>query len=358
MIYRMQHQPFWAQQNMARKLPFVKGRATVVRTIRQFFDQQGFTEVETPILQVSPGMEPHLRTFATHLEHGLGGQHVGRHLQTSPEFTMKKLLAAGMPQIYQLARCFRNGEFSRLHHPEFTMLEWYRSHAPYTQLMDDCASLLKCVENALGQSYQSAGKTCSAQNGVEKRTVAEAFFQYVDLDIFATVTDLSDPDPNPQALAAALRHRNIYVGAEDRWEDLFFRVFMEYIEPNLGVGKPTILYDYPISMAALSRPKKNNPMLAERFELYVCGAELANAFGELTDANEQRRRFQQDLDLRQQLYGTSLPVDEDFLQAVAHMPPASGIALGVDRLAMLATHAAHINDVLWAPVDPTGLPLA
>lgn len=324
-------------------------RARLTQAIRTFFNERDFIEVDTPALQVSPGMEPHLVAFGTDL---LGPDRQARrtlYLHTSPEFAMKKLLAAGMPRIFQLARVFRNAERSATHHPEFTMLEWYRANAGYERLMTDCAELLRSMAASDGEVLRWQGKTCDPRAEFERLTVAEAFTRHAGIDILATAPD--PQAPSVDLLTKAAQKLGIAPRPGDAWEDLFFRIFLDCIEPKLGIGRATILCDYPVSMAALARMKPGDPRVAERFELYVCGLELANGFGELTDAAEQRRRFEADMALKQRRYGERYPIDEDFLAALAHgMPESAGIALGFDRLVMLATGAARIDDVLWAPV--------
>ena len=258
---------------------------------------------------------------------------------------------AGVPRLFQLARVFRNGERGATHHPEFTMLEWYRAEASYRDLMADCEGLLRdALAAAGGTAFRWHGKTADPRRPWQRLTVAEAFERWCGIDLLATAPD---PErPSLELLAAAARPLGIAPHAGDDWEDLFFRIFLACIEPELGLGSPTILMDYPISMAALARPKPEDPRLAERFEVYVCGLELANAFGELTDAAVQRRRFEQDQATKQARYGFAYPIDEEFLAALAHgMPPSAGIALGFDRLVMLATGAERIEDVIWAPVE-------
>jgi lysyl-tRNA synthetase class 2 len=308
--------------------------------MRNVFAARGFTEVETPALQVSPGLEPHLKAFATRLDLP-GEQSAPRYLHTSPEFAMKKLLVAGVPRIFQLTHCFRNAERGATHSPEFTMLEWYRAGATYLDLVADCEALLRAAGARL-MTWQ--GRVCDPYGAWERLTVAEAFSRHCGIEVLATIDDRA-------ALAAAAQPLGIAPHPGDSWEDLFFRIFLAAIEPKLGIGVPTVLYDYPIEMAALARPKASDPKLCERFELYVCGLELANAFGELTDAAEQRRRFGADVAKKRDLYGETYPIDEDFLAALAYgMPESAGIALGFDRLVMLASGATHIDEVLWAPV--------
>jgi lysyl-tRNA synthetase class 2 len=329
-------------------------RGRILGAVRDFFAESGFVEVETPALQVSPGLEPHLRAFAAVLHEPGEGRGRRLYLHTSPEFAMKKLLAAGLPRIWQLAHVFRDGERSATHHPEFSMLEWYRANAGYEAVMADCETLLRCAQEAAGAATLSwQARTADARRPFERLSVATAFERYAGIDLLATSLDSANPDA--ARLAAAAAGIGITPHPDDDWEMLFFRIFLDRIEPHLGIGVPTILYDYPVSLAALSRPKPEDPRLCERFELYVCGLELANAFGELTDPAEQRRRFMAEQAKKHTLYGETYPIDEDFLAALEHgLPECAGIALGFDRLAMLLTGAAHIDEVLWAPVAAPG----
>ncbi len=264
---------------------------------------------------------------------------------------MKKLLVAGVPRLFQLARCFRNGERGATHHPEFTMLEWYRAEASYGDLMADCEALLRVCLAASGEPHFAwRNNHADPTRPWEYLSVAKAFERHCQIDVLATAPEPAQP--SLELLSEAARPLGITAHAGDAWEDLFFRIFLERIEPKLGIGAPTILFDHPLSMAALARAKPGNPRVAERFELYVCGLELANGFGELADAEIQRQRFLADQQRRQERYGSAYPIDEDFLAALAHgMPESAGIALGVDRLVMLASGATHIEDVLWAPVQ-------
>ncbi len=343
------NEPWWRREQFERRRDNLAARGRIIAAIRAFFAGRGFVEVETPALQVSPGMEPHLQAFATELR-APGEAPRPRYLHTSPEFAMKKLLAAGVPKIFQLARVFRNGERSRTHHPEFTMLEWYRADNGYRDLMYDCEALLHaCLQAANVKSFRWQGKNCDPSWPFERLSVAEAFRRYCDLDLLATAPDPMAPDL--ALLAEAAKPLGVAPHEGDEWEDLFFRLFLERVEPRLGIDVPTILYDYPISLAALARAKPDDARLAERFELYVAGLELANAFSELTDPVLQRARFVMDQEKKLRRYGTTYPIDEDFLAALGQMPESAGIALGVDRLVMLATGAAQIDDVLWAPVS-------
>jgi lysyl-tRNA synthetase class 2 len=341
---------WWRPDRFARKREFLRARGRIAAATRGFFAERDFVEVETPALQVSPGLEPHLMAFETELEEPGEGKR-SRYLHTSPEFAMKKLLAAGVPRLFQLARVFRNGERSATHHPEFTMLEWYRAQASYEELMGDCEGLLRAALAAAGaKEFRWQGRRSDPSAPFDRIGVAAAFERWCGIDLLATAPDPAAP--SLELLGVAARPLGIAPRPGDEWEDLFFRIFLERIEPELGTPVPTILQDYPISMAALARPKPGDPRLAERFELYVCGLELANAFGELTDAAVQRARFEADCARKRARYGFAYPIDEDFLAALAHgLPPSAGIALGFDRLAMLATGAERIDEVLWAPVS-------
>lgn len=327
----------WRPDRLDRRLPNLQARARLQSSLRQWFAREGFVEVETPILQVAPGAEVHLSGFATAWKLPDGEERV-RWLHSSPEFAMKKLLAGGVQRLFQFARVFRNAEGSTLHHPEFTMLEWYRAGVGYETIMEDCAALLALTGV---KELRWLDRVCDPKATPERLTVAEAFERHAGVDLLATVG-------NAERLSRA---SGIAMHAGDSWEDVFFRVMFEKIEHRLGAGRPTILCEYPISMAALARAKPGDPRVAERFELYCCGVELANAFGELTDPAIQRARLQADMDEKERLYGVRWPVDADFLAALDHgLPDCAGIALGFDRLVMLATGARHIEEVLWLPV--------
>ncbi len=338
----------WQPGVHAHRRPALLMRSKLLAALRAFFAGRDFVEVETPALQVSPGMEPHIGALATELAEPFGSARHPLYLHTSPEFAMKKLLAAGEQRIYQIAHCWRDGERSPLHHPEFTMLEWYRAGETYEALMADCAALLAAAAWGVDEHRLRRGELqCNPFAAPARVTVAEAFIRHAGIDLLA-VLDARD------ALAAELRRIGLHAGETDTWEDLFHRVMLERIEPQLGVGAPTILCDYPLALAVNAKPSERDPRLAQRFELYVCGVELANGCTELTDAAEQRRRFAVDADLKERLYGVRVPIDEDFLAALAAMPPAAGIALGFDRLAMLTAGAERIDDVLWLPVAAGG----
>jgi len=341
--------PWWRPDVYADRRPFLLARGRILAAIRGFFAARGFVEVETPVLQRSPGNEVHLHAFATTLEAADGAPAGRLYLHTSPEFACKKLIAAGEPRLFTLARVFRNRERGARHHPEFTMLEWYRAGEPYEALMDDCAALLRLAAAAAGRDVLAfAGAETDPALPPERLTVAEAVGRATGIDLLASLADPARPDR--ERLAADAAAAGIRVAADDDWSDVFSRILVERVEPGLGTGRAVILCEYPAPEAALARRKPADPRVAERFELYACGVELANAFGELTDAAEQRRRFEADMAERARRYGSRHPIDEDFLSAVEMMPEASGIALGIDRLVMLATGARRIEDVLWAPV--------
>jgi lysyl-tRNA synthetase class 2 len=340
--------PWWHPHVHADRRPFLLARGRIVAALRRFFAAGDFVEVDTPALQVSPGNEAHLHAFATELI-GTDGRRAPLYLHTSPEFACKKLLAAGEQRVFTLARVFRNRERGPLHHPEFTLLEWYRAGEPYGTLMADCAALLAAAAGSAGTRVLSwRGTTVDPFAPPERLTVAEAFQRHAGIDLLGTVDAAGETDR--EALARQAQGAGIRVAGDDSWSDVFSRVLVERIEPRLGHGRATILYEYPIAEAALARRTPHDARIAERFELYACGVELANAFGELTDAAEQRRRFAAEMAERERVYGDRYPVDEDFLAALGVMPAASGIALGVDRLVMLALGATNIEQVLWAPV--------
>jgi len=372
--------PFWARERHIERRPRLLARSKTLTSARQYFAGRGFLEVEPAALQVSPGNETHLHGFRADLIGGDGGAHP-LYLHTSPEFAMKKLLAAGETRIFALARVFRNRERSALHAPEFTMLEWYRVGEPPAALESDCAALMKLAAEAAGTDrFRFRGRECDPFAEPERVSVHEAFLRHTGIDIFETMEPplplagegwgegkrpssgasrhlLSQAGEGNATLhfAAAANAIGVRTAPDDSWSDVFSRLLSDRVEPNLGLGRATILGDYPACEAALAKLNPKDPRVAERFELYACGVELANAFGELTDAAEQRRRFAEDMALKAKLYGESYPIDEDFLAALEHMPEASGAALGFDRLVMLASGAERIDDVQWTPVvDPEG----
>jgi lysyl-tRNA synthetase class 2 len=339
---------WWRPDIHAERRPALMARGALTRAVRGWFEARDFVEVETAALQISPGNEAHLHAFATELI-GPDGAATPLYLHTSPEFACKKLLAAGETRIFDFARVWRNRERGALHHPEFTLLEWYRAGAPYETLMEDCAALLVLAAETTGRrDFAWRGRAMDAFAPPERLTVAEAFERFARVDLLSTVSANGEVDRD--GLARAAQTSGVRTAADDTWTDVFSRVMVAHIEPNLGHGRATILYEYPACEAALSRLSPKDPKVAERFELYACGVELANAFAELTDPVEQRRRLIAEMDEKARVYGERYPIDEDFIAALAHMPSACGAALGFDRLAMLATGSARIDDVLWAPV--------
>jgi lysyl-tRNA synthetase class 2 len=345
MVGNDQLSPWWSPARHADIRPFLAARTAVTSAVRAWFDEQGFAEVETGILQVSPGNEIHLHAPRTELT-GSDGARATRYLRTSPEFACKKLLAAGEPKIFEFARVFRDRERGDLHLPEFTMLEWYRADATYDAVMADSVVLIAHAAQATGIGrFSFRGRVADPFAEPELLTVATAFERYAGIDLFASVADgLGDR----AALAAAAEGR-VRITDDDTWSDIFSKVLVEHVEPNLGQGRLTVLFEYPAPEAALARAKPSEPRVAERFEIYACGVELANGFGELTDAQEQRHRFTLAMDEKQRRYGERYPLDQDFLAAVGRMPEASGVALGFDRLVMLASGAGRIDQVVWTP---------
>ena len=325
--------PRWHPLSLADRRPFLRRRALLTQATRAFFTQRGYLEVETPYAVRAPGEEVHVRSFAT-TSRSPHGEAETLWLHTSPEFAMKRLLVGQSGPIFQLARVWRNEQHSARHASEFTLLEWYRPGASFDSLIGETEAFLRSV---LPPIVSSGGVTTPVAC-FERLTVAEAFARYAGADLLGTAGD---------AAALAASAGAVLRPAED-WEDLFFRLLLERIEPNIGHDTPCFLTHWPAAQAALAVRDPADPRVALRFELFICGMELANAFEELTDAAEQRSRFEADRARRHALYGEDWPLDEDFLAALAHgMPRASGIALGFDRLAMIAAGADRIDQVLW-----------
>ncbi len=340
--------PWWRPNVHADRRPLLLARGRVRDAVRRYFTEQGFLEVVCGALQVSPGNEAHLHAFATERT---GPDTVKQtfYLHTSPEFACKKLLAAGERRIFSLGAVYRNRERGVLHAPEFTMLEWYRAGEPYDAVIADCLAILRLAAAEAGNPVfrfreREADVSCAAV----RTSVVDAFRAYSGIDLLATLDADGAPDAN--ALAGAAHAAGIKTAPDDTWSDMFSRILTERVEPRLGLDAPTILDRYPRAEAALARACADDPRLAERFELYVCGVELANGFGELTDATEQRRRFEAEMAEKQRVHGERYPIDEDFLAALSEMPDASGVALGFDRLIMLATGAPSIDHVIWTPM--------
>ncbi len=336
--------PWFSPGRHRDRRPFLLGRNRIVAAIRHWFGARDFTEVECSALQVSPGNEAHLHGFATELIQPDGSREP-RYLHTSPEFACKKLLAAGETRIFDMARVYRNRERTLTHSPEFTMLEWYRANEPYEVVIGDSVALMRLAAETVGtRTFVWRGCKTDPFAEPERLTVAEAFERYAGVDLLKT---LDGAAADRDALAA---QSPVRVTDDDSWSDIFSRILVEEVEPNLGVKGPTVLYEYPAVEAALARACAHDSRVAERFELYACGVELGNGFGELIDAAEQRRRFEAEMAVKQRVYGERYPIDEELLEALAMMPPASGVAMGLDRLIMLATGATRIDQVQWTPV--------
>jgi lysyl-tRNA synthetase class 2 len=338
---------WWEPQNHADRRPLLLTRGRIKAGLRAWFEARDFTEVECGALVASPGNETHLHAFRTERIGPDGAAHPA-FLHTSPEFAAKKLLAAGEVRIFDFARVFRNRERGRLHAPEFTMLEWYRTHEPYTAVIEDCLTLLRLAADvARTEMLRYREAACNPRAAADRLTVAEAFTHLAGIDLLATLSETGVGDAD--ALRSRARRGGIVVSDDDDWSDIFAKVLTLRIEPRLGLERPCILHEYPVCEAALARISPRDARVAERFELYACGVELANGFGELTDPVQQRARFEAEMAKKEKVYGLRYPLDDDLLRALSQMPPSSGVALGFDRLVMLVTGAPNIDSVLWTP---------
>jgi lysyl-tRNA synthetase class 2 len=345
-----QKMPWWDSQFHADRRPLLLLRGRIKTGLRAWFESEGFTEVECGALAASPGNEAHLHAFSTRRIRADGSAET-LYLHTSPEFAAKKLLAAGESRIFEFARVFRNRERTRLHAPEFTMLEWYRAGASVEQVMEDALALTRHAAQIAGATaLRHRERVCDPFAEAERLTVAEAFRIHAGIEFLDMLDDKGMG--NRDLFATRARRAGFSVTTEDGWSDIFSKVLAASVEPRLGRERLTLLMDYPRQEAALARPKPSDPRLSERFELYACGVELANGFGELTDPVEQRQRFEAEMNEKQRVHGERYPLDEDFLAALEKMPPASGVALGFDRLVMLAAGAPGIDEVLWTPLPP------
>lgn len=324
---------------------FLLARNRILAAMRQWFAERDFVEVDVPVLCVSPGNEAHLHGFQTEAIRPDGSREA-LYLHTSPEFACKKLLAAGEKRIFSLGHVFRNRERTATHTPEFTMLEWYRAGEVYDHVIADTVALLQLAARVSGRStWERRGRICDVSNVAQRLTVSEAFRRFAGVDLLSTID--GGGTPMREALAAI---SPVSIGKDDSWSDMFSRILVEKVEPHLGLGQVTILDEYPACEAALARTCAHDKRVSERFEIYACSVELCNGFGELTDAEEQRRRFEEEMEIKQRVYGERYPVDEELLAALKIMPPASGVAVGLDRVVMLATGANRIEQVQWAPV--------
>lgn len=319
-------------------------RIKIIRLTREFFWSQGFLETETPIAVRLPGQEPYLNPIPIHIHPPLKmtRQKAAKfYLHTSPEFAMKKLLASGYKKIFQITKCFRDQEsFGGQHNPEFAMAEWYRAPGNFWQIMDDTEKLFKFIGEKLRiKKLRWRGRGVPLGVKWERKTMRDVWRQFLNVDL--------DDYPTAPRMAKLAKSLGFGVSKEYLFEDLFFQVFLNKIEPRLGTEKPIFIYDYPAQMCSLSRPSKD-PRYAERFELYIGGLELANAFGELIDAKEQNVRLEKDRQKRKKLGRDVYDIDLDFIDALrSGIPSAGGIALGVDRMIMLFTGARDINEVIF-----------
>ncbi len=339
--------PWWNPDRHADRRPALLLRGRIKAAVRAWFETQGFVEVDTSCLQASPGGEVHLHAFETALV-GPALETRSVYLHTSPEFALKKLLAAGETRIFAFAPVFRNRERSALHHPEFTMLEWYRAGSDYEGVMADAAAILKlAAATADNRFFSFRGRTVNPRAEPERLTVAEAISRYAGIDLLSTI---AAGRPDRDLFAALAEAQGLTVRPDDTWSDIFAKVLTARVEPQLGVNRATLLIDYPAAEASLARLKPSDPRVAERFELYCCGVELANGYSELSDPAQLRARLLAHMDERERIYGTRYPIDEGLLAASAHIPPAAGCALGFDRLVMLAAGAHSVEHIIWTPV--------
>jgi lysyl-tRNA synthetase class 2 len=325
--------------NPARRKVGLEARAAIRRAVRSWFEGQGFLEVETPARVPSPGQEVHLEAIPA-------GE--GRYLITSPEYHMKRLVAAGLPRIVQICRCWRGGERGSHHEPEFTMIEWYRAGASLDEIARDCEAIMEVAARAVGHWPTVEVPDGRGRQGKPERLAVEAPFERLTvreaLSRFAAI-GLRGGESVDEIRGLAMS-AGCNLGTAATWDDIFFQIFLDRVEPHLGRDRPTFVLDWPLPLAALARRKPDDPLTVERFELYAGGLELANAFGELCDPVEQRARFVAEAELRRQRGRAVYPIDEKLLAALADMPPTCGVAMGFDRLVMLVTGAASISDVM------------
>jgi lysyl-tRNA synthetase class 2 len=338
---------WWDLSRHGDRRAILRTRNAIAYGVREYFATRGFTEVDTGMLQISPGNETHIHALAVDVRDPEGTR-ARRYLHTSPEFAMKKLLAAGETKIFSLAHVFRDREEGDLHAREFTMLEWYRVGDSYEEVIEDCLNLARlAVEKAGSSMLRYRQCTADPSSPVRRLAMAEAFSRYASIDLLSTCRE--DGATDREALADAARRAGLAVRDGDGWSDIFSRLLVSLIEPALAREGLCVLQAYPRAESALSAVNRDDPRIADRFELYGCGVELANGFRELTDPREQRRRFEAQMAEKSRIYGERYPLDEDFLDALSVMPEASGVALGFDRLVMLATAAPDIHHVIWTP---------
>ena len=338
---------WWEKERFKDNKPFLVVRNKAKTAIRIWFEGHNFTEVETSQLQKSPGNETHLLGLKT-IWNSPNGQSHDLYFATSPEFSCKKLIAAGETKIFEFARVFRDRDIGPLHSPEFTMLEWYHAGADWHKIIDDTLEVCKIA--ALSNNCKNYNwKNLSIPIGILpiKMKVTEAFEKFADIDLLKTLDE--NGVGKRDEFAALATEAGINIDNSDDWSDIFTKVLVAKIEPNLGIDAPTIIYEYPYPEAALARRCNHDRRFVERFELYICGIEIANGFGELNDAKEQKARFEEAMTKQMQIYGRAFPIDEELLDALGQMPQTSGVALGFERLIMLISGARKIEDVLWTP---------
>lgn len=338
---------WWDRHKFIDKLPFLSARNIAKSAIRAWFAQKDFTEVETSQLQISPGNETHLRGLYTEWQSPAKKKY-DLYFATSPEFSCKKLIAGGMEKIFEFARVFRNDEIGPLHSPEFTMLEWYHTNQDWKDIIEDTLQICVSAAKAVGaKKFSYRGHEVAINKKPIRLTLQQAFKKYANTDLLATLND--DGTANIEAFKTSAKEIGIRIAKDDSWSDIFTKILVAKIEPHLGFDAPTILCEYPLPEAALAQRCEHDPRVVERFELYICGVEIANGFGELTDQKEQRARFENSMNEMSRIYGDAYPLDEELLDAIAQMPKTSGVALGFDRLVLLISGARSLNDVLWTP---------
>ena len=318
-------------------------RARILRSIRRFFDSKGFLEIDAPLLTPCPTLDANIRSIQS-VAHDNRNESKPMFLHTSPEHAMKKLLAAGADRIYFLGKVFRDGECTRLHNPEFTMLEWYRSEATYEDIINDTQEVVHAVANDVfdAEHLKYQGKKIDLSLPWDRITLRDLFVHEtgIDLENYRTADSLKEA-------AASL---DVHYQEDDDWETLFFRIFLEKIERKLGFPKPVFLLDYPLSMGLMARRKPENPRWVERAEIYIAGLECANGYSELTHPDEQKKRFLEERRKKTASDNASHPIDWDLISALeSGLSPCAGMALGVDRLVMLLTDKTDIQDVLLFP---------
>lgn len=328
-------------KNNPRLKEIYEKRLQILRLTRDFFWSQNFIEAETPIALRLPGQEPYLNPMPVDIQDPYQKSHKF-YLRTSPEYSLKKLLAAGWEKIFEISKCFRNVEsFGGTHNPEFTMIEWYRAPGSYLDIIDDTENLFKYIGKKIGvQKLKYKDRDIDYLVNWDKASVKELWQKYlqVNLDEYLVIENLKK----------LVMQRGWVVDESDAYEDLFYKIFLNEIEPHLGVERPIFVCDYPAQMCSLSRLCPKDERYAERFELYIGGLELANAFGELTNSVIQNDNLEKDKALRAKLGKETWPIDKDFIEALeSGIPSAGGIALGIDRMVVLFTGARDINEVIF-----------